>query len=453
MDLNLVFDEKLFDNGFSSDTDYFGLDEFGTRLTNLLLNLEAGSSLVLDGKWGTGKTHFARLLKGHLKQQNIPVIYFNAFEHDHMVMPFEAICSAITKATDENIEESTVTRDKFLRVAGKVGKGIAFTASRIGIRLATAGALDLSDLGLVEGNADKIADAIDDAVEKSVQASILSGAVAERTLLEFREELGGLRSELGGDDNNPLVVIIDELDRCRPDFSIGVLESIKHFFGISKVHFLLVTNLEQMEAYTDHLYGTANKSAEYLSKFFDVRVSFPPIQPNDRRNKHEIIVNNYFDGKLPAYHDGNKLHYLKESLSTFAKVFNLSIRTTLKVCATAYMSLLSLKPRFLGPPIIIAILCVLKEVQPELYKKAASGLLKEGDIHNFLKQGQWEENTELERYSQILRWHVIDEEAARSEEFQDFGSSYAGFNVGRTKVIPLLISSVIELYDFQAAEE
>ena len=139
MKLYPEFNEDAFAEGFSPNIDYFGLKDFGERITNLLMNLEVGTSLVLDGKWGVGKTYFAKMLEGSLKNTGVPVIYFNAFEHDHMTSPFEAICSAIIKATDRSIKKANPVRRKFLEVAGKVGKVVGFSAGRIGLRLATAG--------------------------------------------------------------------------------------------------------------------------------------------------------------------------------------------------------------------------------------------------------------------------------------------------------------------------
>ena len=58
------------------------------------------------------------------------------------------------------------------------------------------------------------------------------------TLLVFKQELAQLADKL----EKPLVVIIDELDRCRPDFAIRLIERIKHFFDIPKIVFVLVMN-------------------------------------------------------------------------------------------------------------------------------------------------------------------------------------------------------------------
>lgn len=34
-------------------------------------------------------------------------------------------------------------------------------------------------------------------------------------------------------NKQPIVIIIDELDRCRPDYAVKTLEVLKHFFDVS----------------------------------------------------------------------------------------------------------------------------------------------------------------------------------------------------------------------------
>lgn len=448
MELYPHFSDASFDEGFSPAIDYFGLSDFGNRITNLLLNLEVGSSLVLDGKWGTGKTHFAKMLKGHLKKQSIPVIYFNAFEHDHMSVPFEAICSAITKATNENSDQSEVIRDKFLKVAGKVGKGVALAAGRIGVRLATAGALDLTDLGLVEGNADKIADIVDDKIEKSVQAAILSGAVAERTLQEFRNELSELRQELAGSSDHPLVVIIDELDRCRPDFSIGVIESIKHFFGAQRIHFLLVTNLEQMANYANHIYGTKGQSAEYLSKFYDIPIPFPPKSLQNHQTRQGVIISHYFNERMPNYFDGHVLSSAKNDLTLLANLHTISLRDTHKICASVSIALLTLNKGHGGLGYLVAPLCAMKYVKPSAYKRISMGILNTSDLDEFFDDPDEEKDFSLFRTKEIFSYHMVDDETAKSERFRNYGSTLARIMLNRRDALPHVVHTYIESFNF-----
>ena len=85
--------------------------------------------------------------------------------------------------------------------------------------------------------------------------------------------------ELGG--GQPLVFIVDELDRCRPDFALELLEKIKHLFSVPNVCFLVVTNLEQFKAVVQRTYGYSEEEARvYLDKFFHHIFRLPPSNEN-----------------------------------------------------------------------------------------------------------------------------------------------------------------------------
>lgn len=59
----------------------------------------------------------------------------------------------------------------------------------------------------------------------------------------------------GGAGPIPLVVVVDELDRCRPDYALALLEVVKHFFSVPNVHFVLVLILKPW--HTAYALGTA----------------------------------------------------------------------------------------------------------------------------------------------------------------------------------------------------
>ncbi|MBJ6977682.1 P-loop NTPase fold protein, partial [Vibrio cholerae] len=56
-------------------------------------------------------------------------------------------------------------------------------------------------------------------------------------------------------EQKPIVLFIDELDRCRPNFSVLMLETIKHTFDVEGVQFVLITNTNQLKASINHCYG------------------------------------------------------------------------------------------------------------------------------------------------------------------------------------------------------
>ena len=66
----------------------------------------------------------------------------------------------------------------------------------------------------------------------------------------------------------PLVIIIDELDRCRPLFALSLLERVKHLFLVEGVSFVFVTNMPQIEAVVAGTYGANTDAKIYLEKFF-----------------------------------------------------------------------------------------------------------------------------------------------------------------------------------------
>ncbi len=67
----------------------------------------------------------------------------------------------------------------------------------------------------------------------------------------------------------PTVVCVDELDRCRPDYAIGFLETTKHIFEVEGVIFLLAVNFSELANSVSALYGTEFDAQQYLRRFVD----------------------------------------------------------------------------------------------------------------------------------------------------------------------------------------
>lgn len=74
--------------------------------------------------------------------------------------------------------------------------------------------------------------------------------------------------------------MIDELDRCRPDFALSLLEVVKHFFSVKGVQFVLGVRLEALEESRWHRYGPNTDAGLYLQKFLHLRLSLPEIADN-----------------------------------------------------------------------------------------------------------------------------------------------------------------------------
>lgn len=111
--------------------------------------------------------------------------------------------------------------------------------------------------------------------------------------------------------DKPLVFIIDELDRCRPDFSIRLIERIKHFFDIPKIIFVLVMNKVQFSKVVCHNYGYDEAlGEEYLEKFFDFSIKLKSTlnEPDFHKNAVSSLFSKILGYDQETIHNNNFYH-------------------------------------------------------------------------------------------------------------------------------------------------
>ena len=94
---------------------------------------------------------------------------------------------------------------------------------------------------------------------------VADGEGPRRDALRFKKTLRSFVTEGGG----RLVVFIDELDRCRPDYAIGVLEKVRHIFDVAGVVVVLAVNREALEHAVGGLHGSKEAAERYMRRFVD----------------------------------------------------------------------------------------------------------------------------------------------------------------------------------------
>ncbi|XQW86288.1 P-loop NTPase fold protein [Thalassotalea piscium] len=95
----------------------------------------------------------------------------------------------------------------------------------------------------------------------------------------------------------PLFILVDELDRCRPNYAIELLETIKHLFEVKGVYFIIATASHQLSHSINAVYGNNFESKRYLNRFFDQEYQL--TEP-----KHYIYCSFLFDKEIS---DASKL--------------------------------------------------------------------------------------------------------------------------------------------------
>jgi energy-coupling factor transporter ATP-binding protein EcfA2 len=247
--------------------DLLGRKAVGKQLSDLIERIEEPLVIALDGGWGSGKSHFLKLWTGAHRKENggtAKVIYFDAFEHDYLDDPLVGLVGAILQEPRERS-----WRDAALHNVKSAASKLLRPVARVTLAVATAGGSELAASAL-----DPLMQATGKEAEKAIDALWAKEASRKQAMQDFRKAL----SELASDDTgNPqkLVFIVDELDRCRPDYGLSLLEVIKHFFTVPNVHFVLGVNLMALENCVRVRYGESTDSAQYLQKFLHAKISFP----------------------------------------------------------------------------------------------------------------------------------------------------------------------------------
>ena len=263
---------EMTDYNVMKDLTFDSRDEFSRRpiaekIIKLLDSDIDVSPLIIDGKWGTGKTEFCFKLKNLIEDDesnSYKVGYVNAFQADHANEPLLTLIAEVASFYDEKDED----RQNFIKNAIPYLRLISGIGLKAGLGFAFGRyASDIPD-ALTDGF-DEIKDGSKSLIDQSLESMIKDQVEAENNLSTLRDALSDIAS------TNPIILLIDELDRCRPDFAVMMLETIKHVFDVKNVQILLVTNAEQLKATIKHSYGSETNSHDYLYKFFKYQINLP----------------------------------------------------------------------------------------------------------------------------------------------------------------------------------
>ncbi|MGJ8756965.1 KAP family P-loop NTPase fold protein [Acinetobacter sp. HC8-3S] len=220
------------------DGDLWDRERLGVQLTNYVDRLQCGAVLALDARWGEGKTWFVRHLKKHLENENHHVIYLDAFANDYLEDPFLTIASEISHAFKDCDEIDNQDVEDFNSKTASVLISLAailpVIAAKAGLHwIGLGGAGDAVQELYRDGKEfyDSVSDEITAKVKEHIEKKIENHQIEKETIRDFKNELAQIADKL----DKPLVFIIDELDRCRPDFAIRLIERIKHFLIFQKL--------------------------------------------------------------------------------------------------------------------------------------------------------------------------------------------------------------------------
>lgn len=69
-----------------------------------------------------------------------------------------------------------------------------------------------------------------------------------------------------------MLLLVDELDRCRPEYAVRLLKEMKALFVRDRIVVVHSANLDQLAKVISGKYGEGFDGSRYLDRFFDLKV-------------------------------------------------------------------------------------------------------------------------------------------------------------------------------------
>ncbi|GLO74160.1 hypothetical protein MACH18_12400 [Phaeobacter italicus] len=335
--------------------DLLGYEEIGKTYTNLIQSITDSKVISIEAGFGRGKTFFRQAWAAHLKRAGEVVIEIDAQQSDHSGDPVVTFLASLME-TLEPAEQS-----KWAKAVGK-GAGIAVGAAKVFASVAARKAGE-EVVGAVEdwlksdgeeSNLDAVISEFCEQASSSLSAQLTAQIAAERVRTqEMPAQMMALRDALtSGKETDRVVILIDELDRCHPEYAIALLEAMKLVFNQDGFVFVLLVNAEHLERLAGHLFGVVTKDERYLDKFVDIRLRLPITDEVLGRAAYELVSALPF-GEPFGPGEEFTIQRAAKLASELAPISGLSMRQIKRVCLKIELALRCYSSVPLDAPLLV----------------------------------------------------------------------------------------------------
>lgn len=265
---------------YFTDSDKLGRKKYADFLRNIIDNsekyerdkLQESYVIAVDSSWGTGKTYFTDMFENYLlgfdgsdiqnENKDYAIIRFDAWKNDFWDNAFEPFAATV-------FENDMLYCEVEARNAGSFIKDLLSSSVTIAKGIAKKKMEDVID-------SDSLEKAIDISTN-SVGKFLLHDSTLFSEYKEFKDAISDFKESLEGIVSNQrkIVIIIDELDRCKPTFAVQLLEIVKHLFDIKGITFIFMLDIEQLSYSIKTIYGQEMDATGYLCRFFDYITRMP----------------------------------------------------------------------------------------------------------------------------------------------------------------------------------
>lgn len=305
-----------------SEKDYLNFGEVSQLAVDILTaDGMLPVSVGIFGNWGAGKSSLLKLIEQRLEQDEREwiVIKFDAWLYqgydDARAALLEVIATALTEAADGNTSLAQKARKLLTRVDGFRAMGLLTEGAALFAGIPTGGLIARS-IGALTNATDGIQDQDEyqNLGKAGMEAKAQLGGLLKpeehksppQQIDAFRKEYGEILEELG----KPLVVVIDNLDRCLPSNAIHTLEAIRLFLFLTNTAFIIAADEEMIRSsVADYFKGASDRhQIDYLDKLIQVPIRVPKAGVREIRSYLFMLY--AIDYRLPE----DKLDKLRNGL-------------------------------------------------------------------------------------------------------------------------------------------
>lgn len=286
--------------------DILDREPFVEQLFELVKNIserKAKASFAIDGAWGCGKSFVLDMLEERLEPMQSEetaddkylIARYNCWKYDYYEEPLIAIVSTL-------IDTINKKRDLLTGDSGEKFKAILKAAGATLLSISTNALSSITGVDIEEAY---------NFVKSSVDAGTAQYEKTKKydVYFDFKKTLQSLQKVLGEiSEQYTLVFLIDELDRCLPEYAIKVLERLHHLTeDTNNIINIIAIDKQQLLTSVCHTFGFVDAN-EYLKKFIQFTI------PLDLGSPTEKIVEKF--SKYVAVFD-DKILPVKDSIEEF----------------------------------------------------------------------------------------------------------------------------------------